>query len=251
MEEIWMRCGFPSTSSTPPCAVGHGYVVCPASASCRSSRNNWEKVANCPWQVPTPSTRKNGYFWMVYIQKINWINTAGRFKQTLAKNHFGISESITFLGYFPKLNKERMLRLHQKQPLWFSMKMWAAHDIFRCLLLRIASGTVGAMLRRSSSSLAMSRYSTTWQSQSARENHLLRWGNLLKWWYEYPTAMGFPTKSDHFGAFWGYDHFHFGPKIRDFSTFAWLTSCICHFCQPKTQTKKKLGQQPNTSPQTR
>ena len=23
-----------------------------------------------------------------------------------------------------------------------------------------------------------------------------------KWWY--PTTMGFPTKNDHFGVFWGY-----------------------------------------------
>ena len=25
-----------------------------------------------------------------------------------------------------------------------------------------------------------------------------------KWWY--PTTMGFPTKNDHFGVFWGYHH---------------------------------------------
>ena len=30
-------------------------------------------------------------------------------------------------------------------------------------------------------------------------------GGFLKWWY--PTTMGFPTKSDHFGVFWGYHHF--------------------------------------------
>ena len=29
------------------------------------------------------------------------------------------------------------------------------------------------------------------------------WG-FLKWWY--PTTMGFPTKNDHFGVFWGYHH---------------------------------------------
>ena len=27
---------------------------------------------------------------------------------------------------------------------------------------------------------------------------------FLKWWY--PTTMGFPTKNDHFGLFWGYHH---------------------------------------------
>ena len=29
-------------------------------------------------------------------------------------------------------------------------------------------------------------------------------GGFLKWWY--PTTMGFPTKNDHFGVFWGYHH---------------------------------------------
>ena len=27
------------------------------------------------------------------------------------------------------------------------------------------------------------------------------YGGFLKWWY--PTTMGFPTKNDHFGVFWG------------------------------------------------
>ena len=30
------------------------------------------------------------------------------------------------------------------------------------------------------------------------------YGGFLKWWY--PTTMGFPTKTDHFGVFWGYHH---------------------------------------------
>ena len=29
-------------------------------------------------------------------------------------------------------------------------------------------------------------------------------GGFLKWWY--PTTIGFPTKNDHFGVFWGYHH---------------------------------------------
>ena len=29
-------------------------------------------------------------------------------------------------------------------------------------------------------------------------------GGFLKWWY--PTTLGFPTKNDHFGVFWGYHH---------------------------------------------
>ena len=35
--------------------------------------------------------------------------------------------------------------------------------------------------------------------------HLLQtYGGFLKWWYL--TTMGFPTKNDHFGVFWGYHH---------------------------------------------
>ena len=30
------------------------------------------------------------------------------------------------------------------------------------------------------------------------------YGGFLKWWY--PANMGFPTKNDHFGVFWGYHH---------------------------------------------
>ena len=29
-------------------------------------------------------------------------------------------------------------------------------------------------------------------------------GDFLKCWY--PTTIGFPTKNDHFGVFWGYHH---------------------------------------------
>ena len=31
------------------------------------------------------------------------------------------------------------------------------------------------------------------------------YGGFLKWWYQ--TAIGFPTKNDHFGVFWGYQLF--------------------------------------------
>ena len=33
---------------------------------------------------------------------------------------------------------------------------------------------------------------------------IVLYGCVLKWWY--PTTMGFPTKNDHFGVFWGYQH---------------------------------------------
>ena len=35
------------------------------------------------------------------------------------------------------------------------------------------------------------------------------YGGFLKWWYQ--TAIGFPTKNDHFGVFWGYYHFRKHP----------------------------------------
>ena len=35
------------------------------------------------------------------------------------------------------------------------------------------------------------------------------YGGFLQWWY--PTTMGFPTKNDHFGVFWGYHHFRKHP----------------------------------------
>ena len=38
-----------------------------------------------------------------------------------------------------------------------------------------------------------------------RFDTLFIWGWTLKWWVS-PTTMGFPTKNDHFGVFWGYHH---------------------------------------------
>ena len=37
------------------------------------------------------------------------------------------------------------------------------------------------------------------------------YGGFPKWWY--PTTMGFPTKNDHFGVFWGYHHLRKHPYI--------------------------------------
>ena len=37
------------------------------------------------------------------------------------------------------------------------------------------------------------------------------YGGVLKWWY--PTTIGFPTKNDHFGVFWGYHHLRKHPYI--------------------------------------
>ena len=39
---------------------------------------------------------------------------------------------------------------------------------------------------------------------------------FLKWWV-YPTTMGFPTKNDHFGVFWGYPYFWKHPFVPSVS----------------------------------
>ena len=42
-------------------------------------------------------------------------------------------------------------------------------------------------------------------------------GGFPKWWY--PTIMGFSTKNDHFGVFWGYHHFrkpHIDPRRPEY-----------------------------------
>ena len=41
---------------------------------------------------------------------------------------------------------------------------------------------------------------------------VFQYGGFLKWWY--PTTMGFPTKNDHFGVFWGYPYFWKYPYIH-------------------------------------
>ena len=37
-----------------------------------------------------------------------------------------------------------------------------------------------------------------------------KFGCFLKWWY--PTTISFPTKTDHFGVFWGYHHLRKHPN---------------------------------------
>ena len=40
-------------------------------------------------------------------------------------------------------------------------------------------------------------------------------GGFRKWWY--PATMGFPTKNDHFGVFWGYHHLRKHPNPSRYS----------------------------------
>ena len=45
-----------------------------------------------------------------------------------------------------------------------------------------------------------------------------QYGGFLKWWY--PTTIGFPTKNDHFGVFWGYHHFRKHPyRLKSYQYF--------------------------------
>ena len=53
-----------------------------------------------------------------------------------------------------------------------------------------------------------------WESKLSvlrSENCVLIYGGFLKWWY--PTTIGFPTKNDHFGVFWGYHHLRKHPYV--------------------------------------
>ena len=62
------------------------------------------------------------------------------------------------------------------------------------------------------------------------------YGCFLKCWY--PTTMGFPSKNDHFGVFWGYHHFRKHP-------YGWGDEATI-FCFrksfPKTWRKKGIPQ---------
>ena len=49
-------------------------------------------------------------------------------------------------------------------------------------------------------------------------------GGFLKWWY--PTTMGFPTKNDHFGVFWGYHHLR---KHLVGGMKLWWLKCMVNF----------------------
>ena len=65
--------------------------------------------------------------------------------------------------------------------------------------------------------------------------YILLYGGFLKWWV-CPTTIGFPTKSDHFGVFWGYRAMEY-PHVRweihrlnpgSFSSYVSLPECSLH-----------------------
>ena len=59
------------------------------------------------------------------------------------------------------------------------------------------------------------------------------YGCFLNWWY--PTTMGFPTKNDHFGVFWGYHHLRKPPYMHPFF-FCLRSSLKSSFLQTSTET---------------
>ena len=52
------------------------------------------------------------------------------------------------------------------------------------------------------------------QHQNLENMCLERYGGFLKWWVSPTISMGFPTKNDHFGVFWGYHHVRKHPYIK-------------------------------------
>ena len=73
-------------------------------------------------------------------------------------------------------------------------------------------------------------------------NIICVYGGFLKWWY--PTTMGFPTKDDHFGVFWGYHHFRKHPYMYASTTTRVIFVLLHKLCQhkpPSFKWSKKLG----------
>ena len=107
-----MRFSFNIFNSSLCCAVGAR--ICRVSSICQLSKFPKQLGEGCQLSL-TGSNPLNQEEWIflngISIPK-NQLNKHCRpFKQTLEFRNL-----ITFLEYFPKLNKERMLRLHQKQP---------------------------------------------------------------------------------------------------------------------------------------
>ena len=47
-------------------------------------------------------------------------------------------------------------------------------------------------------------------------------GGFLKWWFSPTKPIGFPTKNDHFGVFWGYHHLRKHPNWYEAYFDLWL-----------------------------
>ena len=80
--------------------------------------------------------------------------------------------------------------------------------------------------------------------KDARNPKIPPYGGFLKWWY--PATLGFSTKNDHFGVFWGYHHLRKHPyrfqwrfHLGRFANFFWGVSLRwsrCIFVRPVDST---------------
>ena len=59
------------------------------------------------------------------------------------------------------------------------------------------------------------------------------YGDFLKCWY--PTIMGFPTKNDHFGVFWGYHHLKKPPYTLRIQTFLCRVGLMVETSHPQNR----------------
>jgi len=80
------------------------------------------------------------------------------------------------------------------------------------------------------------------------------YGGFLKWWY--PTTIGFPTKNNQFGVFWGCHHFRkhpYGGGSWRIETKKLLTSKTTikqndeFFFTVKTENVRKFARSPHST----
>ena len=101
-------------------------------------------------------------------------------------------------------------------------------DVVATWVLFELCGAVGAVAGFHQTSLGhQSLFCHRWAQGRTGPGHAwycTSFGGFLKWWY--PTTIGFPTKSDHFGVFWGYHHLRkhpFGSRgVFVVSQYGWL-----------------------------
>ena len=233
-----MRFSFNIFNSSLRC----GARICRVSSICQLSKFPKQLGEGCQLSL-TGSNPLNQEEWIflngIYIPK-NQLNKHCRSLNKLW--NFGIYH---FPWVFPysKLNKERMLRLHQKQPPWFSMKM-----------LFFGACFFGSPLELLEQCCAKAR--VRWQCQdipprgnlSQLVDHSLRWGFPKM---VVPNNHKFSYQKWSFWGVLGIPPFPF--RARDSGLFDFRMTYFLHMSllPTKKSNQKKLGQQPNTSPQTR
>ena len=71
-------------------------------------------------------------------------------------------------------------------------------------------------------------------------------GGFLQWWY--PTTIGFPTKKDHFGVFWGYHHLRKHPPRHRLKITTKKTHTLEYSARKKWNGRKKNEEKGFKSP---